>query len=117
MLQKKDNDEATVFKKMSISFERRIENVEPIGLLRNASSDRTRLAMAFCCIGATIGDAIGSPFENKQPHEIEKMWDRKPSGFVFPSRLSNLGLIYTDDTQMSISLIESYLVYVVVVVY
>ena len=49
----------TSLKKMlpSFSFERRIENHEPIALLQDSQDDITR-AMAYCMIGATLGDAI-----------------------------------------------------------
>ncbi|EFC41722.1 ADP-ribosyl-GH domain-containing protein [Naegleria gruberi] len=64
--------------------------------------------MVSCAVGATIGDAIGSPFENKKPEEIQRIWSK--SNNTINDHLCHLGLIYTDDTQMAISIIESYLV-------
>nr|CAG4718949.1 unnamed protein product [Naegleria fowleri] len=108
----------------TLTFENQIDHRQDIPLLECATrctSPPQYLAMALAAIGSTIGDALGSPFENKSPNEISNMWILKKSNsssslttnsrqYVFPKKLCHLGLIYTDDTQMSISLIESYLI-------
>eukprot|EP01080_Neovahlkampfia_damariscottae_P004145 gene4145-7455_t len=59
----------------------------------------------YSLIGGCIGDALLSPFEGKKPETISKMWS-KPK---YEEKLAPQGLIHTDDTQMSLSFIESYI--------
>lgn len=91
---------------MSISFQKQVTKQE-IPLF-SFSRNNVQKAMVSCAVGATIGDAIGSPFENKKPEEIQRIWSK--SNNTINDHLCHLGLIYTDDTQMAISIIESYLV-------
>ncbi|KAH3761008.1 ADP-ribosylglycohydrolase [Pelomyxa schiedti] len=60
----------------------------------------------YALVGMALGDSLGAPFENKDPRNIAAMW---PTGSPYPSSLHPCGLIWTDDTQMSLSFMEVYM--------
>ncbi len=94
-----------------MSFERKIpvDDGGAIPLFRDFAwpAPGEEIASVYCLIGGAIADGMGSPFESKNHETIRGMWSRH---VLFPKRLAPLGLIHTDDTQLSLSLIESYLV-------
>lgn len=59
----------------------------------------------YSLIGAALGDGIGAPIENKKPYDIANGFKKE----FYSKSLSPEGLIHTDDTQMTISIIESYI--------
>lgn len=89
-------------KKQACQFERKIQDKE--------KSEHPLFKIKFptainCLIGASLGDAIGAPLEFKEPRDIKKYF----TPFTYSNSLSPQGLVHTDDTQMTISILESYI--------
>jgi len=83
--------------KGSIGFEKQVQS-NPL------SFDNTWPGAFFSLVGHALGDAMGAPFEMRAPKDIKETWDLECD---YPHHLMPCGLIYTDDTQMSLSFIES----------
>jgi ADP-ribosylglycohydrolase len=67
--------------------------------------DRTWPQGFYALVGMALGDALGSPLENKDPREVAALW---PPGTPYPQRLMGAhGALWTDDTQMSLSFVEA----------
>ena len=60
-----------------------------------------------CLLGHALGDALGAPFEGLPPETI--YYDFGPTRRLFDDPPADRGLVYTDDTQMTLGVAEGLL--------
>eukprot|EP01105_Mastigella_eilhardi_P004625 TRINITY_DN1616_c0_g1_i7.p1 TRINITY_DN1616_c0_g1~~TRINITY_DN1616_c0_g1_i7.p1 ORF type:complete len:680 (+),score=113.66 TRINITY_DN1616_c0_g1_i7:71-2110(+) len=75
--------------------------------LQSCFSPSSSVPNAFSAlVGMALGDALGAPFEGKRKGAIEQLW---PTGTPYPAKLHPCGLVWTDDTQTSLSFMEAFM--------